>query len=527
MSSHSYSHLSSETHTFLDSLSLCWTRFSEDALLDQELASLKLKFQGIANDISSSQLRQYMIRSIFLEMLGYETSFIYIYAINLTQSQNFSLKKLGYLACCLFLNESSELLILLISTIQKDLQSNRFEYVKVALSATSKLLCPDLIENIYPLINNLLIHEKREIRVKALMLLYQMYKYSPSLITSFNAILKTFLKDKHLKTMLMVSNIIYDEAIKKPGDYIDILDDLIQLLENIFNNKLREDQGFYKINVKVLSFNKTTIAVPPPWIIIKLLQILEVLVGENLKNSEKLYRILSEILKEYSNLRAICTDSIVFQCMKTILNIFPNEELIIKCCDTVSIFLDERNELKYMGIKTLLYLSEQNLKYVSQYQDEIMACLENQDFMIKRKTLLLLIKIANLQNISIVIPKLLKYLQMENDVFFKKLLICKTFELFRKYTPNPQFFLLFGSEFLKFGGNLIDDEIKNEVIRMIQSIYLSDPKKMGFVITNFYKDMMIYEKNLPENLIQISCWILGEIGSETCKKHNLNLYLIF
>ena len=116
------------------------------------------------------------------------------------------------------------------------------------------------------------------------------------------------------------------------------------------------------------------------------------------------------------------------------------------------------------------------------------------------------------------IPKLLKYLQMESDEFFKKLLINRIFELFKKFTPDPTFFLLFGSEFLKFGGNLVGDEMKNEFIRMIHEIYLSDKEKMGSMITNFYRDLIIYEKTLPENLIQIASWILGEIGSEICKK---------
>ena len=511
-----YNSSSPETYHFIDSLSTCWTRFSEDAVLKQELISLKSKFQGSNLEISPIQMKQYIIRSIFLEMLGYETSFIYIHAINLTQSKSYSLKKLGYLACCLFLNEASDVLIMLIATIQKDLKSGKSEYINIALSAISRLLCPDLIENIHPLLNNLLKHEKREIRLKTLMVLYQMYKYSPSLIGSFSIILKSFMSDKHVKTVFMVTNIMCDEVLKKPLEYIDVLEDMIKLLEGVFYNKLNKDQGFYKIKARIL-YTKNTLDIPPPWILIKMLDILEVLVGENKKNSEKMYRILSDMLKEYSNINSLATDSIVFQCMKTIFNIYPNENLIIRCCDTLSLYLNQQTEQKYMGIKTLLYLGDQNLKYINQYQDEIISCLENQDFMIKRKTLLLLIKIANLENIGIVIPKLLKYLQMENDEFFKKLLVSRIFELFKKYTPNPQFFLLFGSEFLKFGGVLVSDEIKNEFIRMIKSIYCSDQNKMGLVVSNFYKDLIIYEQNLPENLIQIACWILGEIGSEICK----------
>lgn len=202
--------------------------------------------------------------------------------------------------------------------------------------------------------------------------------------------------------------------------------------------------------------------------------------------------------------------------MKTIFNIYPNEELIIKSCDIISLFLTQQNEHIYMAIKTLLYLSEQNVKYINQYQEDIISCLENNDYMIKRRTLLLLIKVANVENVSIVIPKLLKYLQMENDEFFKKQLIVKIFELFKKLTPNPDFFLIFGSELLKFGGNFISDDIKNEFIRMVSSLYVMNTKNPR-LIGNFFKDLIKYEENLSETLIQISCWVLGEISLNICK----------
>jgi AP-4 complex subunit epsilon-1 len=60
---------------------------------------------------------------MYIEMLGHSASFCHIEAINLTQNKNLVLKRLGYLLCSLFLNSSSDLTIMMISTIQKDLAS--------------------------------------------------------------------------------------------------------------------------------------------------------------------------------------------------------------------------------------------------------------------------------------------------------------------------------------------------------------------------------------------------------------------
>lgn len=54
---------------------------------------------------------------MYIEMLGHDASFSHIMAVNLTRNSSLSLKRLGYLCCTLFLNEDSELLILLIANL--------------------------------------------------------------------------------------------------------------------------------------------------------------------------------------------------------------------------------------------------------------------------------------------------------------------------------------------------------------------------------------------------------------------------
>lgn len=54
-------------------------------------------------------------------MLGHDATFSHIHAVNLTQSKNLLVKRIGYLACSLFIDDKSELLILMIGTIQRDL----------------------------------------------------------------------------------------------------------------------------------------------------------------------------------------------------------------------------------------------------------------------------------------------------------------------------------------------------------------------------------------------------------------------
>ena len=60
---------------------------------------------------------------IYCEMLGHPVPWGYINALNLTQDEDVVLKKAGFLAACLFLDENSDLMILMIHSLQKVLVS--------------------------------------------------------------------------------------------------------------------------------------------------------------------------------------------------------------------------------------------------------------------------------------------------------------------------------------------------------------------------------------------------------------------
>ena len=111
-------------------------------------------------------MREMIISAIYIEMLGHDASFSYIQAVNITQSKSFPLKKIGYLACCLFLNENSEFLLLLVSAIQKDLQSKKEEDISLALTALGKLLCNMIVFAVSEPVLKLLTHESVRLHEK-------------------------------------------------------------------------------------------------------------------------------------------------------------------------------------------------------------------------------------------------------------------------------------------------------------------------------------------------------------------------
>jgi len=142
------------------------------------------------------KLRELLIRAIYVEMLGHDASFSHIHAVNLTQSKNLLVKRIGYLACSLFIEENSDMVILMISTIQRDLQSKNHLEVLSALTVLGKICNQHVLMAVNDGVQKLLQHTHEMIRKKSVMIMFKMYKQYPQAIEGMDAKMKKALCDK-------------------------------------------------------------------------------------------------------------------------------------------------------------------------------------------------------------------------------------------------------------------------------------------------------------------------------------------
>jgi AP-4 complex subunit epsilon-1 len=131
------SHLSKELLDLVKSIGESRSKQEEDKIITAEAQSLKGKF---GRSLPEKQMRELLIRALYVEMLGHDASFSYIHAVNLAQSKNLLVKRIGYLACSLFIDNSSDMVILMIATLQRDLQSKTHLEVLAALTVLTKVV---------------------------------------------------------------------------------------------------------------------------------------------------------------------------------------------------------------------------------------------------------------------------------------------------------------------------------------------------------------------------------------------------
>lgn len=156
------------------------SKAEEDRIMSAELEILKKKISE--PDVPKKKMKEYIIRLVYVEMLGHDASFGYIHAVKMTHDDNLLLKRTGYLAVTLFLNDDHDLIILIVNTIQRDLKSDNHLVVCAALGAVCKLINEETVPAVLPQVEGLLNHPKEIVRKKAVMALHRFYQRAPGSI---------------------------------------------------------------------------------------------------------------------------------------------------------------------------------------------------------------------------------------------------------------------------------------------------------------------------------------------------------
>ncbi|KAM6936963.1 AP-4 complex subunit epsilon-1 [Xenentodon cancila] len=487
------------------------SKHEEEKLIQRELSSIK--DQVSSPSTTMRQMKELMVRAIYCEMLGYEASFSYIHAIKLAQQGNILEKRVGYLAVSLFLNESHELLLLLVNTVLKDLQSTNLIEVCMALTVVSQLFPKDMIPAILPLVEEKLNHPKEIIRRKAVLALHKFYMIAPNQVQHIHNKFRKALCDKDPGVMSASLHIYLQLIQDNPDSYKDLTVSFVTILKQVLGGKLPMDFNYH--------------SVPAPWLQIQLLRILSLLGKNDQSTSEIMYEVLDESLRR-AEMNHNITYAILYECVKCIYTIHPKSELLEKAAKCIGNFvLSPKINLKYLGLKALTYVVQQDPKLALQHQMTIIECLDHPDVIIKRETLELLFRITNGQNVTVIVEKMLDFLRISKDDYTTIDLVGKVAELAEKYpfilvylpinhhtyAPNNEWFIETMNEVFSVGGDTMQPDIPNSFLKLLSEGFdnVEEDRKLRLFAVNSYISLLQGEPSkLPQRFLRVICWALGE-----------------
>ncbi|XP_043933392.1 AP-4 complex subunit epsilon-1 isoform X2 [Protopterus annectens] len=459
------------------------SKHEEEKLIRRELASLKE--QVASPNTTLKQMKECIVRLVYCEMLGYEASFGYIHAIKLAQQGSLLEKRVGYLAVSLFLHENHELLLLLVNTVLKDLQSTNLVEVCIALTVVSQVFPRDMIPAVLPLIEDKLQHSKEIIRRKAVLALYKFYLIAPNQVQHIHDKFQKALCDRDAGVMAASLHIYHQMIKQNPSGYKDLTRSFVDILKQVVGGKLPLDFSYHNV--------------PAPWLQIQLLRILGLLGKDDQRMSEVMYDVLDESLRR-AEINHNITYAILFECVRTIYTIYPKSDLLEKAAMCV-------------GLKALTSVVQQDPKLALQHQMTIIECLDHPDPIIKMETLELLYRITNEQNVMIIVQKMLDYLKKSKDEYTTINIVGKVAELAEKYAPNNEWFVQTMNAVFSAGGDIIHSDIPNNFLRLLAEGVGEEEEDRKLRLYAIQTFLTLLEKEhvyYPQRLLQVMSWILGE-----------------
>ncbi|XP_026952487.1 AP-4 complex subunit epsilon-1 isoform X7 [Sagmatias obliquidens] len=473
------------------------SKHEEEKLIQQELSNLKATVSAPTTTLK--MMKECMVRLIYCEMLGYDASFGYIHAIKLAQQGNLLEKRVGYLAVSLFLHESHELLLLLVNTVVKDLQSTNLVEVCMALTIVSQIFPREMIPAVLPLIEDKLQHSKEIIRRKAVLALYKFYLIAPNQVQHIHIKFRKALCDRDVGVMA-ASLHIYLRMIKENSSaYKDLTGSFVTILKQVVGGKLPVDFNYH--------------SVPAPWLQIQLLRILGLLGKDDQRTSELMYDVLDESLRR-AELNHNVTYAILFECVHTVYSIYPKSELLEKAAKCIGKFvLSPKINLKYLGLKALTYVIQQDPTLALQHQMTIIECLDHPDPIIKRETLELLYRITNAQNITVIVQKMLEYLHQSKEEYIIVNLVGKIAELAEKYAPDNAWFIQTMNAVFSVGGDVMHPDIPNNFLRLLAEGFDDETENQQlrlYAVQSYFTLLDVENVFYPQRFLQVMSWVLGE-----------------
>lgn len=220
--------------------------------------------------------------------------------------------------------------------------------------------------------------------------------------------------------------------------------------------------------------------------------------------------------------------ALVYQCLKTITYIYPSQSLIDAASITISRFLSsESHNLKYIGITGLASIVKIDAKYTLNYQGLVVDCLEDADDTLKIKTLDLLYRMTNKQNVEPIVDKLLNYLKeapIESSV--RKDLVIKINSLCESYSPSKNWYVRTMNKLYEMGGDLITPDLSNKFIQSISDYEKEiDGEKFRDSTIKIYLKILKKNPNIPDSMMQVIAWIMGEYAATLPSQKKINKIL--
>lgn len=434
----------------------------------------------------------------YLQMLGYDIGWAAFNIIEVMSSERFTHKRIGYLAASQCFSNNTEVLMLTINMIRRDLCARNVYETGCAMSGLSCFVSNEIARELFNDVHRLLSSTKPYLRKKAVLLMYKILTVFPDTLSEVLPKLEEKLEDPDQGVQSSVINVICELARKNPKDFLHLEGTLYKLMENSSNN----------------------------WMLIKIIKLFGALTPLEARVGEKVIQPLENLAHSTSAM------SVLYEAICTIMAIIASPTSKIPksrasayrqlCVQKLRIFIEDNDQnLKYLGLLAMKKMLQIHSKSVRTHQDIILSCLEDKDESIRLRALDLLYGMVSKENLTTsagdgIVDRLMKHVsypkmgnKFRDEIVFKVIDICSRNDYF--YISNFDWYVtvlvtLASIEGGTSHGNLIAQQLLDVAVR-VKEVRPYAVKQMAAILS--HTDKFSTNFSVTEVLYAAS-WICGE-----------------
>jgi len=495
---HSQGH-SKHFFEYIRAIGECKSKQEEDIIVSKDIALLKYTMADSKTD--KKLLKENVVRMFYGEMLGHPAEFGHIHAVNLASHTDLLFKRTGYLATWLSVNPEHEFMYLIVASLQRDMKSASFLEIAVALTAAAKLTKPELMPALNPEIVALMSHTQALVRKKVVVVMHSFWRKSDGAVGDEKNY-RTLLCDRDPGVMGATLNIFYDLALSDPASQRDLLPSFLSILKQVMEHRLSREYDYHRV--------------PAPWVQIRLLKLIAIIAANDEVASHKCTEVLIEVLKRADTGLNI-GHAVVYECITTITSLFPVPEMIEAAADHIAKFLTSPNSnIKYLGITALSRIVKINPKYAREHQSVVIECLEDSDDTIRRKTLSLLFAMCNEDNVEAIVLRLLKFLASSTDGFLREELVRNICNVAEQFSNSNEWYVETLNRVLELAAEHVTATTLQGMLKLIAEgdgeDEAEDAQFRTKCVEDYFQMMENPDKVVPNALLQVAAWVIGEYG---------------
>jgi len=351
-----------------------------------EAEFLAKKFAQVQQECQSTDSNEKAIavlKLLYFHLQGYNVSCEAFHIIEVMSRQEWWMKRTGYLVASVALSPFTDVLLLTINSLKKDLSNVQSLNASLALSFLSCIVNEEMGRECVSDVSQLLSSPRPYIRKKAIFVVFRILLVYPEATHSVLPRLKERLEDSDTCVLSAAVTVFAELAKRNPKLVVPFIPRLYQILQHSTNN----------------------------WMSIKILKAFTFLCQVESRLSKKLLPLIQNMLK---NTKA---KSLLFECCRTVAcGMLDQREAVELCSEKLSLFLSEKDpNLKYLSLFLMKRLESSFPVVIYRHRDIIFDCLDDPDDAIRRRALDLVRRLISKSNFKEIARILMRKVREESQ----------------------------------------------------------------------------------------------------------------